>query len=248
MKQWPIFVLSLDDAQARRAPLIAQLHEFGLKFEIFPAIDGRSKLPAQYEPLIDRDEARNQLQRDMTDGEFACALSHYSIYKKVENEGLPGAIVLEDDAILSPLFKDFVCSGGYELADLTLLDHWFARVWRFSRVRITEGIETGRVSRVPCLTTGYSISSDGCDFIIKNSIPIRRSADWPCDITEIGARATIPRIVDHPSPATSTSHLETERQGLANSQKALIADKRYIGDRMLGWKAWLIKRASKKIS
>ncbi|MBW3098361.1 glycosyltransferase family 25 protein [Pseudohoeflea coraliihabitans] len=244
---WRIFVLSLDDAKARRNAIASQLGLLNLDFEIVSAIDGRNGLPEQYEALVDRDMTRVNLGRDMAGAEYACAISHHQLYKRIENEGLPGAIILEDDAILSPLFAEFLTQGAYAMADLIVLDHWFCRIWRFSQKRLTENICAGRLSLVPCLTTGYSISASGARYLIKHSLPISRPADWPCDITKLNARATIPRIVDHPPHTPETSSTENHRRAVVLQGLNTVGD---ITERKKEgrFRRWLIKRASKKLS
>ena len=101
---WPIFVISLKDATERRENITKQLNDCNLPFSIMDAIDGRKGLPAPFEPMVDRDPSRSRISRGLTDGEFACALSHMAVYRHVVENNLPGAIVLEDDAILTPLF------------------------------------------------------------------------------------------------------------------------------------------------
>lgn len=247
MNDWPVLVLSLEDAEARRANLVGQLDALGLGHEIVSAVDGRSGLPERYEAMVDRAATRAALHRDMAGAEYACALSHHFIYRRVLDDGLPGAIVLEDDAVLTPLFAEFVRAGAYRAADLVVLDHWFGRVWRFSEKRIAPDIRAGRLSLVPCLTTGYSISAAGCQFMVGNSLPISRTADWPCDITRLGALATIPRVVDHPPLNPQTSLMERQRRELAATAHAPSV-RRQSRDRKSGLRRWLIKRASRKIS
>lgn len=241
MSEWPILVLSLEDAVERRARLVAQLEAFGLDFEIVSAIDGRAGLSKRHETMIDRAATRDNLGRDMGDTEYACALSHHFLYRRVREDGLAGAVVLEDDAIVLPQFAEFMALKAYETADLIALDHWFGRIWRFSGERLTKTVRTGRLSLLPCLTTGYSISAAGCAFIIENSLPISRTVDWPCDIRKIGARAAVPRIVDHDPIELNNSAMEQERRALRRNSAAKMQDESGLG-------RWLIKRASRKIS
>lgn len=49
-----VFILTLEDAVARRARLIAEFEVRGIPYEIWHAIDGRMGLPPEYEAMIDR--------------------------------------------------------------------------------------------------------------------------------------------------------------------------------------------------
>jgi glycosyl transferase family 25 len=248
MARWPIFVISLSDAVERRKPLLAQLRAFSLDFELFDAIDGRNGLPGPFEGQVDRQKTRLNMGRDMSDGEYACALSHLAIYRLVLDRSLPGAIVLEDDAILQPAFEGFYCGGAYSKADLISFDFRPARIWLFSNRRLTDEIEAGRLSMCPALTTGYSITAAGCAYILENSFPLSRTADWPCDITRIGALATIPRIVDHPPDDLPGSEIESARRVTVESGYRGAPVPQSGGFETRKWKRSIIKRLSRPIS
>ncbi|OOY02725.1 glycosyltransferase family 25 protein [Thioclava sp. F28-4] len=105
---WPILVISLQDAAKRRAMVSKQLEALGLSFKFFDAIDGRSGLPAAYESQVDRAGTEAYFGRPMSDGQYACALSHLAVYRQIVEEKLPGAIILKDDAILGDAFALFL--------------------------------------------------------------------------------------------------------------------------------------------
>jgi glycosyl transferase family 25 len=95
---WPIFVISLPGCEARRQPLLDALAGLGRPAEVILGVDGRNGLAAEHEPFIDRPGAERSLGRPMRNAEFACALSHQLVYRLIEERGLAGAVVLEDDA------------------------------------------------------------------------------------------------------------------------------------------------------
>ena len=112
MSGWPIYVISLGDASERRKPLLEALSAFGFDYRLFDAVDGRKGLPAKFEEYVDRKKTRENIARDMTDAEYACALSHFMIFREIDSMKLPGAIILEDDAILQPQFAEFYREAG----------------------------------------------------------------------------------------------------------------------------------------
>ncbi|MDF1729778.1 MAG: glycosyltransferase family 25 protein, partial [Sulfitobacter sp.] len=118
----PIYILSLEGAQ-RFAALAEALEARGLAYEVIWGIDGRTRLPQEHEHRVDRTGAEARMGRPMTDGEFACALSHRKIYERIAAGDAPSAIVLEDDADPSLPFFDL----GPALVDppcgLLLFDH-----------------------------------------------------------------------------------------------------------------------------
>lgn len=247
-RDWPIFVISLTDAAERRRAISAQLSALAVEFEILDAVDGRRGVPAEYEPMIDRAGTLATLGRAMTGGEYACALSHLAIYQRILDEDLPGAVVLEDDAVLGPAFRAFLHQKAYNLADLIQMDHFQARVWRFGgRHRIDPGVTLARWSQNSYLTTGYSISRKGAKYILDHALPLRRTADWPCDLLDISPLLTLPRIVDHPEAIAANSSLLAEREVvLGTPSKAVKDPRRFLqGDY---WRRWIIKRLTKRVS
>jgi glycosyl transferase family 25 len=241
---WPIFIISLPVAQKRRKAISAALTDLGLPFEFVDAIDGRINLPPQYEGFIDRDKARIEMGRNLTDGEFACALSHQKVYKILLDQKIPRAIILEDDAIPLSGFKSFLEQNGPEAADLILFDYDRVRIWRKSAMPRFEGVSLHPFVFNPFLSTGYSISYHGAEYLRTNSLPITRQADWPCDIVSLGARITIPRLIDHPEDKSTDSFLEQERNA-AEAQINLNKAARY---KRFGKKAYWVRWIKKRLS
>ncbi|MBI6630374.1 glycosyltransferase family 25 protein [Pontibaca salina] len=242
---WPILIISLPDAKVRRQAISNALRSLDMPFEIVDAIDGRDGLPSKYETLIDRDKARIVMGRDLTNGEFACALSHQIIYKTIIDRDIPGAIVLEDDAIPLKGFKDFVVASGYQSADLILFDYKRARVWRGAQKLRSGSVILRPVAFNPFLTTGYSVSYRGASYLHESSIPISGQADWPCEIRELKAHITIPRLVGHPQDQSRDSYLEQQRRDMVDSFEKPARYKRF--GRGAYWHRWLRKRLSVEI-
>ena len=88
----PVFVLSLPDCHDRRARVSAALDGLGLPFEFVDAVDGRRGLPPEYESQIDRPLAQKK-GGILSDAEFACALSHINIYRRIVSENIDYALV-----------------------------------------------------------------------------------------------------------------------------------------------------------
>lgn len=246
-QDWPIFVISLADATARRRTIRAQLDALALPFEIIDAVDGRKELTAEHERMIDREGTLRQFRRPMTNGEYACALSHMSVYRRIVDQGLPGAIVLEDDALLSPLFPLFLAQRGYLLASLVQMDHMYAGIWRFARqIKLTPGITLARWSRNSCLATGYSISASGAAYLLAHGLPIRAPADWPCDLLDIRPMLTLPQIVRQPLGDLGHSSLEAERLQMGVPAKGKKRAGRFL--ERTYWRRWLAKRTTIMVS
>ena len=211
---WPIFVLSLEDDEARRAPLLASLADMGLKAEVLIGVDGRGGLPDWAEAEVDRNAAwtwDHRPRRHMTNGELACALSHARAYRKIVEDGLPGAILFEDDAIASEAFERFVAARGYEAADLVLLGHKKTWVRRNASVRLTQGVTGHRLVDSPFGAYAYTVSDRAARHLLGCTSPVRAQADWPCDISRLKALATDPQVASHPPDQSAQSIIERDR-------------------------------------
>lgn len=177
MQRWPIFVLTLPGDEERRAPLLRRLDGFGLDYELFMGVDGRAGLPDDYRGMVDPDAARDRLGYSMTDGEFACALSHRAIYARLCDDNLPGAIILEDDAQLADGFADFIRSDCYQKLPMTLIDYAFGRALPLLRHRPTGGQPwVLRRAVQGTVTTAYTLRQDAARRLLDATTPsaIRR--------------------------------------------------------------------------
>ena len=244
---WPIIVLSLENDDERRRPLLERLDAMALRYEVFFGVDGRRGLSPQWQSEIDRGAAKKNVGRPLTDGEFACALSHREIYKRILNEGWGGAIVLEDDAIVGPQFETFVRSEAYRTVTILLLDHSHARV-RGRATELIPGVEMHRLSLSPSLANAYSISRTTAHRLAKANTPVCNVADWPFDISLLSGAVLVPQIVEHPDPSLGVSHLRADRQKTASSRRSIEETKpmRFFSIPFL--KRWLLKRASRRVS
>jgi len=245
---WPIFIISLSNSTSRRKLLSEKLAGFGIEFEIIEAIDGRKGLPAQYEHFIDRAGTLRGFDREMTDGEYACALSHQKAYDTILERDVPGAIILEDDAIPTPGFKRFIETKAYNAGDLIQLDYANTFVRITGKKSLFDGVCLRPVYCNSFLSTGYSISRKGAEYLHENSFPITAPADWPCDTTKIGTQVVVPPLIGHPVKTIEQSSLELGRKAcLLEKKQKRIRDRKSIS-LSTRWSRWLRKRLSVKIA
>lgn len=99
--QIPIFVISLKNAKSRRVNIQHQMNGLGLKFSFFDAVEGvNPDVIEENRYLIDQNWREKRRGDPLTPSEIGCALSHAFVYKKMIDENLTDAIVIEDDAII----------------------------------------------------------------------------------------------------------------------------------------------------
>lgn len=90
MTPMKVFVISLQRSLDRRSRVSHMLKERGLEFEFFDAVDGRS--------LDHNSHVAAGAPWALLPGEVGCYLSHLGVWRRVVNEHVDVALVLEDDA------------------------------------------------------------------------------------------------------------------------------------------------------
>lgn len=93
------FAISLASSLQRRSYIEHHLSQRGLDFELVEAVDGSKLTQKELEELCDMATV-SRLRWWLTNGAIGCALSHRQAYKKVVDQNLPYAFVVEDDIIL----------------------------------------------------------------------------------------------------------------------------------------------------
>ena len=132
MQATKIYVISLKRLPKRRKSMETQLAKLGLEAEFVEGVDGlelsEETLKANY---TDQEEPQK-----MTPTEIACAWSHRNVYKRLINSEEKYALVLEDDAVLSPEIVPFLelipkITSDWELISLFGANRIVARSYIF---------------------------------------------------------------------------------------------------------------------
>jgi hypothetical protein len=103
-----IFVINLDRSVERLEKCKTQAEKYKFKFERFPAIDGSLLTKTQKKYV--NPWCKNFL---CTDGMMGCGLSHLFILKKIMDENISIALILEDDFI----WRDDTIDKLYKIKD-----------------------------------------------------------------------------------------------------------------------------------
>ena len=104
-----VFVINLDKNPERLAWIQEQLDSMGIKFERFPAVLGSALSSAEYRQATSPFRSLMAYGATLEKGEVGCALSHMAVYRRIVAEGLPFALILEDDCTFSCDFHRVVC-------------------------------------------------------------------------------------------------------------------------------------------
>ena len=98
MKKWKIFVINLAESKERLGACAQQLDDAGLSFERIDAVDGSSMSADKLSELYQF--AKSDYYKELSPGEIGCCLSHQQVCKKIIEDKLDFAVVLEDDFVL----------------------------------------------------------------------------------------------------------------------------------------------------
>lgn len=122
----PAFLINLDRHPDRLAAAQARLDQAGVHAKRVAAVDGTALSPAERRAAVARFHALLARGRLYTPGQIGCTLSHHAVYRRMIEENLPAALVLEDDILLTPEFPASLAAAE------TLLDANRPQVFLFS--------------------------------------------------------------------------------------------------------------------
>jgi len=113
--RYPVFIINLDRQTERLRFMQNQLKTLGLESTRFPAVNGRD--PAA------RAHAKTTWYAPLSPGEVGCFESHRGVWKRILDEGVSGAFVLEDDVVVASDFAELDFPPELlESADIIKLD------------------------------------------------------------------------------------------------------------------------------
>lgn len=110
-----IFVINLQQRTDRLDFIRMQLNKLALNFEKITAIDGRT-LQHPYSIVNYKKFLLNQ-KRSIALGEIGCAESHRFVWKKMLDEDIKYALILEDDVKILPDIIEFIKGRSWENYD-----------------------------------------------------------------------------------------------------------------------------------
>jgi glycosyl transferase family 25 len=221
----PVFVINLARSAHRRAFILPYLESLGIRPQIFPAVDGR---------LLDRDQlvregsyddayAHQRFSRSLTMGEIGATLSHVGVCRKIVAEGLPVAVVFEDDITFIDGVADVVRKAlANAPADWELLQlyHWCKDTYPISDGVL--GFNNKICMPVGCL--GYVIRQSAAKKLVDSALPVCYPADSLLGRSpRVGVKlyGTSPSVITLEGNAIFPTEVRTPERGLARARFAL---------------------------
>lgn len=222
-RRLPVFYVNLASRPDRRAFMEDQFARLGIEAERFEAVRS-DEVPDD----IVRERPGSPRVRPLAPGDLACGLSHQGIWRLMVDRGLPAALILEDDALMSPALLDFL--------DPDLLHHYGCDLLKLEtrRDNVLLGPPRGKVGSAT-LQELQSSHRGGAAYIISRDAAARSLAsrvvnDEYVDRFLFGKRgphllrSTILQAV--PSPVVQLDHLSHDRSSLPSYARSdLIASR-----------------------
>lgn len=183
-----VFVINLDQDSDRLEVVRRQFERIGVAFERLPAVYGKSLSCQAKRHALSRFRWWCAVGRPTTDGELGCALSHAAFYRKVVDEDLPIACVVEDDVVLDDRFKlvldalekqcvrdapQVVLLSNHSDKDGQLGDGYNG----FVTPSVVREVSLKRIMG-DMFTEGYVVTNGGARAMLKANAPIAVPCDW----------------------------------------------------------------------
>ena len=226
LKKIHTFVITMPNEINRQKKAKYQLKDISDNFEFFFAPGKPEKIPSNYNKW----KRRFYYGRDLTLGEFGCFQSHKSVLKKIVNNELEVALVLEDDFIFLDGFKESInallkCNYKWELVRLLSKPKLKNRMKK-SVANLNEKFNLIRLSTAPGGAYAYLVSLKGAKKLLSAMNEI-----WcPVDLV-MGQpwRTDIEILTILPAVATWDQSFESA-----------IGDKRFKKRQLKGWQKLIL--------
>lgn len=124
-----VFVINLERSPERLAVISSRLNEFDIPFERVEAIDGKTLSDSVVEEVSPAHVVSKTYHRSLSKAEVACSLSHRKAWRKIVEDDLDFAIVLEDDAEILDNFPRVLDL----LAELPCIEWDFIKLYALKR-------------------------------------------------------------------------------------------------------------------
>jgi glycosyl transferase, family 25 len=174
----PIFVINLERNRQRREFALQKLAGLGLKGDIFPAVDGKTLVLDKLikDGIYDDAVAHEKFSRSLSMGEIGCSLSHLRLYKKILDEHIGLALVLEDDAMFVEGAREQLADLLERLPDDADLVQLIYECKDYSRVA-PGVVRFLSKSCMPVASAGFLIRESGARKLLAEGYPVRYPAD-----------------------------------------------------------------------
>lgn len=170
-----IFLVNLDRNPERLAFMDEQLQRLGIGYERISAVDGRKLSRREKRSQVNYLRSFFAVDRMLLDGEIGCALSHLKIYRRMWDDDLECAVVLEDDVKLEDDFGE-VLKEARQFVDINKPQVvLFSSFADGENSRLRKGIV--KSPKTFWCTDAYLITLPAAKIILRDNYPVSVYAD-----------------------------------------------------------------------
>lgn len=181
----PVFVINLKRSTERRDHTTKQLNDLKVPFQMMEAIDGAELSYQEIRNNHDYGIYKSGFHSSyLRKEEIGCVLSHLKILRKMVDEKIELACILEDDNDYLKEFKDLLINGNLnpDEWDILYLGHHSACTVREAQSRnkkrvLSSGSVIGEAIEVPYGAYAYIINASAAKKILDLALPIRMPFD-----------------------------------------------------------------------
>jgi GR25 family glycosyltransferase involved in LPS biosynthesis len=174
-----VFVVNMAKHVDRKFAIKTHLESLQIDFQLIEAVDGK---------MLSNEDLRIMVapEASIPLGHVGCYLSHINVYRRMVEEKIPVALILEDDARIHPRVTEII-----RLMDDSQLnfDYCFLDSENFNsagsifydkndRIKISPELEANRLSHGPSATHAYLITLSAACRRLKHAFPIT----FPIDV------------------------------------------------------------------
>jgi len=196
-----VFVNSLERFVDRRIRMERILDSLGIEFEYFYGPDAKKLTQAEMDPAYDEGRAKRNLGRALSLNEIACTMAHRAIYRKMLDENIEKACILEDDILLDREFPQALAflDALYFRNTVVKLDNYREKntpcsIW--ARRRVTDRVVYKKPVTVQWMTWGYVLDRGAALSILRSWPKIEFVCDdWERMSTAVRMRCVQPAVV-----------------------------------------------------
>lgn len=221
------YVINLARSLDRRAHITAELKKTDLDYEIISAVDGRDLDlgdPATVDPSL-------LTLTPFPAGVTGAALSHLSVYRRIVEDGLDEALVLEDDVMLPADLSSLTDAVADKMtgAGLALLSYDSPQPCKMSKEGLI-GLPSSRLLalpidvRQPQSAGAYIITRQACERMIACVLPVRVCADDWWFFYREGALDRVQCVVPQPVLKSPKLTSTVGYYSLGNGVRARLAE------------------------
>lgn len=234
-QDFPVYVINLETSQTRREHITRQLKNLDLGYSLFKAVYGKALSKVQLEHDYDSSASILENKRDLSLGEIGCALSHLGVYQEIVGKNLPYALILEDDANLSPRLPHVLELLSNLIDPEENVVYMLNHVHRYTLWGNRRLGNEGRLCRVVdgYCANGYVVTRASAQALLSYLYPIHTVADgWTVIQKRNISRVLglVPYVIGHYRPQAEQSTIEDGRSVAEQSVK-----------KKKNWKDWVWK-------